>query len=209
VHYCKNCNDPFSVLDDKAILPLNRLKQHQNSTGHNGIRKLKTSVSQLKDKLPQNDESEDDDDDYEWECGECQKAFKTEKALDNHQMATGHRDPTCPVCEKTFGSEKALEQHVSATGHYGSFFGNPIFRPELGQYFAAADQYMTANNIYGGHRILPQERGMRGGIEQQSQPVSFFPTPAPIPTPASPSTAVFNMNACLEIIDKVLLGHKH
>jgi hypothetical protein len=110
VYYCNSCNDPFSIFDQKPILPLTRLQQHQNSTGHTGIRKLKTSVAR-------NDGSEDDDDDYEWECGECQKAFNTKKALGDHQIATGHRDPTCSICKRAFGSEKALEQHVSATGH--------------------------------------------------------------------------------------------
>jgi hypothetical protein len=117
VYHCNGCNDPFSIFDQKAILPFTRLQQHQNSTGHTGIRKLKTSVAQSKDKLPRNDGSEDDDDDYEWECGEYQKAFNTKKALGDRQIATGHRDPTCSICKRAFGSEKALEQHVSATGH--------------------------------------------------------------------------------------------
>jgi uncharacterized C2H2 Zn-finger protein len=100
VYYC-DCDAAFSVLDHKPISPLNRLLQHQSSTGHSGIRKLKTSIF-----------------DDEWECGECQRIFKTKSARDSHQMATGHRDPpTCPSCKKIFGSQESLEQHLFATGH--------------------------------------------------------------------------------------------
>jgi hypothetical protein len=113
VHYCTVCNDAFSIIDSTAISPLNRLEQHQCSAGHTGIHKFQTSFSQLMDKLSQNNENNYE----EWECGDCQKTFKVDKARDYHQVATGDRSPTCLDCKNTFGGQESFEQHISATDH--------------------------------------------------------------------------------------------
>jgi hypothetical protein len=140
VHYCTSCNDRFSIIEQHGktfILPLSRLEQHQTNTGHTGVRKLETSVSQLKNKFPRKNESKGE----EWACGEFRKTFKTEKARDFHQMAIGHCAPSFLDYKDTFDSQKSLEQHFSATGHYEisetpSFPSNPI---QSNQQFLPAD----------------------------------------------------------------------
>mmetsp|Transcript_28124 Transcript_28124/g.74405 ORF Transcript_28124/g.74405 Transcript_28124/m.74405 type:complete len:176 (-) Transcript_28124:19-546(-) len=55
-------------------------------------------------------------------CSVCQKTFRSEAALAQHQRDTGHWEEefVCGVCGKTFKSEAALEQHQRDTGHdYG------------------------------------------------------------------------------------------
>jgi hypothetical protein len=117
IYSCKGCDESFSVVDVKNALPLNRCKQHQDSTGHRGYKKMTTSVSTLK-ALKQKKEPDAEDDEEEWECGECQKTFRSERALTSHQQSTGHKDPTCMACLKSFGSQSSLEQHLQATGHF-------------------------------------------------------------------------------------------
>jgi rubrerythrin len=47
----------------------------------------------------------------------CDKQFRSEDALEQHENATGHVVWSCDVCDKEFASEEALEQHETATGH--------------------------------------------------------------------------------------------
>jgi hypothetical protein len=112
IHCCNGCNESFSIMDPKKLLPIYRFKQHQETTGHRGSRNSTTSVSALKalDRKKGADEGE-------WQCGECQKIFRSEIAFNSHQQSTRHKDPTCMICERSFGSKISLEQHLEDTGH--------------------------------------------------------------------------------------------
>ena len=68
-----------------------------------------------------------------WFCDRCGREFATERALEQHQEATGHVNVSfsldgpsddesyqnwcCDQCSKEFATERALEQHQRDTGH--------------------------------------------------------------------------------------------
>lgn len=50
------------------------------------------------------------DDSEHWvECETCPKMFRTERAADQHMMATGHYRNYCRMCDRRFGNENSLK----------------------------------------------------------------------------------------------------
>jgi hypothetical protein len=106
---CKQCGKLFPARY--------ALVQHQSGTGHAGVtRGAPDAGKPVKDGPAKDGPAKDGPALTVWTCGECEREFATEAALDQHQTATGHSDPTCG-CGRAFGSWGALQQHMGATGH--------------------------------------------------------------------------------------------
>ena len=71
--------------------------------------------------------------DQVWICGECEKAFGSEKACVKHQASTGHTNPMCRECGKTFLNDEGLRQHCDATKHISGRLVNNTSLEPLGE----------------------------------------------------------------------------
>ena len=96
------------------------------------------------------------DSDSDWECGDCDRTFASERARDQHCRDTGHSPPGseedsdwgCCDCGRTFGSEQARDQHCWDTGHSPPSSSSARPRcPDCGREFgsaAALEQHCNA-----------------------------------------------------------------